>query len=512
MSNDSAANASNPRRLRVFLCHSSADKSAVRKLYQRLKADGFEPWLDEEDLLPGQIWECEIPKAVRNSDVVIICFSHGSVNKEGFIQKEIKFALDFSDEKPEDIIFIIPLKLEECEVPERLRRWQWANLFDPNGYNKLLRALRIRAKSLPATIAAPAEEPVAPRLQDGETPQSNNAVSNRSGGVGLKANDVSVGQGMTIEDIRNFIQPPKPRRAWRLLALLSLDFGLIILWGWCLLGDQTNLMAYLQTVFTIVGALVAIVAIVVMTRRPVVLENVLRRLGTDKRWMYGIPVLTVAFIAITLLFWPLGWVGKCCPPPTPTPCDDSLIIRSNLDVKDVQVKVTVKAEENIIFESTAIGGIIEAHVPCSYSGKQVELKIEATGYKPYTEKVRVAPGTPTPQSIHLEPVPTPPSYATVQAFSIVKDGKVIDTVKPNEMITVTAGTAILIRTEVSTNISLTDLLFTWRTCRTGNNIPIWGDGVFEMQYEVMGLDCIRVKIEKGGILLNDSFIFVNSPK
>ena len=37
--------------LRVFLCHSSADKAAVRSLYGRLKADGFLPWLDEEDLI-----------------------------------------------------------------------------------------------------------------------------------------------------------------------------------------------------------------------------------------------------------------------------------------------------------------------------------------------------------------------------------------------------------------------------------------------------------------------------
>ena len=39
---------------RVFLCHSSADKEAVRKFYQRLRRDGFKPWLDEEDILPGQ--------------------------------------------------------------------------------------------------------------------------------------------------------------------------------------------------------------------------------------------------------------------------------------------------------------------------------------------------------------------------------------------------------------------------------------------------------------------------
>lgn len=44
------------RPLRVFLCHATADKKEVRKLSQRLQADGIDVWLDEEKLLPGQEW------------------------------------------------------------------------------------------------------------------------------------------------------------------------------------------------------------------------------------------------------------------------------------------------------------------------------------------------------------------------------------------------------------------------------------------------------------------------
>ena len=101
------------RSLRVFLCHSSADKPAVRELYQRLCADGIDAWLDEENLLPGQDWQREIPRVVRQSDAVIVCLSKGSINQAGYVQKEIKFALDVVDEQPEDTIFLIPLKLED---------------------------------------------------------------------------------------------------------------------------------------------------------------------------------------------------------------------------------------------------------------------------------------------------------------------------------------------------------------------------------------------------------------
>lgn len=135
------------RQLQVFLCHSSGDKPKVRALYHQLRKDGVNAWLDEENLLPGHDWQAEIPKAVRNSDVVIVCLSKGSVSKTGFLQKEIKLALDAADERPEGTIFIIPLKLEECDVPDRLSRWQWVNLFDDNGYERLMRSLNISAES-----------------------------------------------------------------------------------------------------------------------------------------------------------------------------------------------------------------------------------------------------------------------------------------------------------------------------------------------------------------------------
>jgi hypothetical protein len=142
--------------LRVFLCHASGDKPAVRDLYQRLSQEKFiQPWLDEEELLPGQDWDTEIRKAVRVSDLVLVCLSPQSITKAGYVQKEIKFALDIADEQPEGTIFIIPTRLELCDVPERLQRWHWANLFETRGYERLLRALRLRAEAVGVAIVNP---------------------------------------------------------------------------------------------------------------------------------------------------------------------------------------------------------------------------------------------------------------------------------------------------------------------------------------------------------------------
>jgi len=142
-----------PRKLRVFLCHASQDKPIVRELYQRLTAEGWiDPWLDEEKLLPGHEWDMEIEKAVETADAVIVFLSNNSVTKEGYVQKELRKVLDVADEKPEGTIFIIPVRFDNCLIPSRLKKWQYVDYFpDQNknkAYNLSLESLKLRANAL----------------------------------------------------------------------------------------------------------------------------------------------------------------------------------------------------------------------------------------------------------------------------------------------------------------------------------------------------------------------------
>jgi hypothetical protein len=114
---------------RIFLCHASDDKAHVREVYHRLQAiEGFEPWLDEEDLLPGQEWAREIPRVLQTSDFILIFLSRTSVAKRGYVQRKMKMALDAWQEMPEGAIHTIPVRLDDCDVPEQFRRYHWANL------------------------------------------------------------------------------------------------------------------------------------------------------------------------------------------------------------------------------------------------------------------------------------------------------------------------------------------------------------------------------------------------
>jgi formylglycine-generating enzyme required for sulfatase activity len=144
---------------RIFLCHASEDKAQVREVYHRLQAiDGFEPWLDEEDLLPGQEWAREIPRALQTSDFILIFLSRISVAKRGYVQREMKLALDAWQELPEGTIHTIPVRLDDCDVPEPFRRYHWANLFDPTGFDRIVRAIRAEVAKRPTTHATAVED------------------------------------------------------------------------------------------------------------------------------------------------------------------------------------------------------------------------------------------------------------------------------------------------------------------------------------------------------------------
>src|SRR5688572_3797455 len=188
------------RPLRVFLCHASGDKAAVLKIYERLVKDEVDAWLDSKKLIPGQNWQNEISKAVINSDIVIVCLSPHSITKEGFVQKEIRFALDVADEKPENTIFIIPAKLEVCDVPERLNRFQWVDLFSDEGYDRLIQALVLRADKVGAQIKQKKNQVKIPM---GSQPRSKESANSKpTFGNAPPPPSLIVGREDTLRDIK----------------------------------------------------------------------------------------------------------------------------------------------------------------------------------------------------------------------------------------------------------------------------------------------------------------------
>jgi hypothetical protein len=130
------------KQLQIFLLHARQDEKPVRRLYRRLLKEGADVWLDQEKLLPGQDWAFEIYKAIQTSDVVLTCLSEQFNQQGGFRHEELRIALEKAASLPDGRVFLIPLRLEPCELPELLRRWQCVDLFEADGYKRLIRVLK----------------------------------------------------------------------------------------------------------------------------------------------------------------------------------------------------------------------------------------------------------------------------------------------------------------------------------------------------------------------------------
>jgi len=127
----------------IFISYAKEDFIQAKNIYDILRDKKYKPWIDKVDLIPGQNWESEIQKAITNCDYFIACISNRSVSKNGFYQSELKNALKVLDNKPDDTIFLIPVRLEDCPIPPRFEKIHYCDFFEEKGIEKLLQAINI---------------------------------------------------------------------------------------------------------------------------------------------------------------------------------------------------------------------------------------------------------------------------------------------------------------------------------------------------------------------------------
>jgi len=130
--------------LKVFISYAREDFSFANKLYNDLKLSKVKPWIDTKDILPGENWQKAISKAIKESAFFIILLSSNSISKKGYIQKELKVALDLLNQLPDSEIFIIPIRIDDCSpINEQLQNLHYADFFSSyeDGLQKILRVI-----------------------------------------------------------------------------------------------------------------------------------------------------------------------------------------------------------------------------------------------------------------------------------------------------------------------------------------------------------------------------------
>ena len=129
----------------IFLSYAKQDIDVARKLYIDLNDNEISVWFDEVFLKPGQRWREAINTAIKKSKYFIALLSLNSISKKGYVQKELKIAFDILDEHPSSKIFIIPIRIDDCEPEdERIKSLHWLNLNQNwnDGINKIVSIIK----------------------------------------------------------------------------------------------------------------------------------------------------------------------------------------------------------------------------------------------------------------------------------------------------------------------------------------------------------------------------------
>lgn len=127
----------------AFLSHSSKDKPFVRQLASDLKANGVQVWLDELSIKVGDSIPDRISQGLAESDYFLVALSRASTQSE-WVRRELNAALIKEVERR--AVSILPLKLDDCEVPEIIRDKKYANFSESykNGLSELLLAMGVK--------------------------------------------------------------------------------------------------------------------------------------------------------------------------------------------------------------------------------------------------------------------------------------------------------------------------------------------------------------------------------
>jgi formylglycine-generating enzyme required for sulfatase activity len=212
------------RPLKVFLYHAPADRMAVRDLYLRLIRDGVDAWLVKEKILPGQDWKEEIQNSVQEADVVVVCIS-GRWNQLDSRQKEIWVAFDSVLARLDSKTLVIPVCLEESDVPQNLKNRPQVDLFEEPGYESLMHALWAEAGQLDAVI----------QPKDRSLPQlATGSLNDEKPLAEEKPVEGRWGRLQKIEGAGILIEDPsvKERKPGVVVLLALLGFASILMMAW----------------------------------------------------------------------------------------------------------------------------------------------------------------------------------------------------------------------------------------------------------------------------------------
>jgi TIR domain-containing protein len=159
----------------IFFSYSRENSETVLELAKELRNAGANIWLDQLDIKPGTRWDQSIEDALASSQTLLVVLSKAAVGSNN-VMDEVSYAL-------EEGKTVVPVLLEECEIPFRLRRLQFADFTDSHekGMETLAQALGLKdIVTKPDADKAVSKETVLTPPQAKKSPESSSDPSDSS--------------------------------------------------------------------------------------------------------------------------------------------------------------------------------------------------------------------------------------------------------------------------------------------------------------------------------------------
>ena len=127
----------------VFICHASEDKDTAREIHEALQRAGLTPWLDQESLRGGDLWDGMIESTIKGVDYFVVLNSENLEAKSrqaSYVNKEIKLALRAEDWRLG--AFIVPVKIDQAPLLGPFEPYHAVDLTASDGMRDLVRAIK----------------------------------------------------------------------------------------------------------------------------------------------------------------------------------------------------------------------------------------------------------------------------------------------------------------------------------------------------------------------------------
>ena len=124
----------------VFLSHSSKDKSVVRPLAERLRADGLRVWFDEWEIKPGDSIVSKVDDGLERSRVLVLCMSASAFGSDWALLESntIRFRDPLNKQRR-----LVPIRLDDAEIKGGLKQFlyiDWTKAHREDSYPRLREA------------------------------------------------------------------------------------------------------------------------------------------------------------------------------------------------------------------------------------------------------------------------------------------------------------------------------------------------------------------------------------